>query len=520
MIVSTDWKEYLHTIRKREIDIVFSRLPKTHFKSGLEIGAGDGFQTTLIAPRVENLISSDLNFKRISDSLKLPGVTYEVVDADAIEGKYAPQNFDFIFSSNVLEHVRDPRKFLAVTQPMLSDDGYAVHIIPSRHIKISYLLLFYPKLALLILDRAVGKFMGKPIFRGAKIDLENNINAEKKSEDVSSRLKRIFIPTPHGNFPGHASEFVAYGRKQWAQMFVEAGYSIVSVTSGPAFSGYGFGFDLIRSILESCGATSEHIFILKKASSFELDAWKYTNEFLPRGSFYEKQKFVGDWLKKEKNAKAFIGEFVKDVGNPSSKSVLDVGFGNGIMLLEFARAGAKPYGLETENALLSMAENRFVVENKSVELKIYDGKTFPFADNTFDYAYSTSVLEHMSYPQEVIAEIARTLVPGGKFYLSFPNRYAPKESHSGLLFISWMPRSFAQFFLKRFKSSPLEDWNLHFISFFALKRWAKKAGLRIVYNAQGSSGFRRLIKKILASCGIHYGILLKTIILVLEKPKQ
>lgn len=518
MIVSTDWKEYLHTIRKREIDIVFSRLPKTNFKSGLEIGAGDGFQTTLIAPHIERLISSDLNFKRISDSLKLPGVTYEVIDADAIEGKFATKKFDFIFSSNVLEHIRDPRKFLTVTQSMLTDDGYAVHIIPSRHIKISYLILFYPKLALLILDRAIGRLKGKPIFRGAKIDLENNINAKKKSA-TTSRLKKIFIPTPHGNFPGHVSEFIAYGKKQWAQMFIEAGYSIVSVTSGPAFSGYGFGFDLIRSILESCGATSEHIFILKRTSPFESIAREYTNTFLPRGSFYEKQKFIGDWLKKEKNAKAFLSEFIKDVGDPRDKNILDVGFGNGIMLLEFARAGAKPFGLETEAALLSMAEDRFKTENKTVVLRIYDGKTFPFADNTFDYAYSTSVLEHMSYPQEVITEIARTLVPGGKFYLSFPNRYAPKESHTGLWGISWMPRPLAQFFLRLFRSSPLEDWNLHFISYFKLKKWAKKAGLRIVYNAQGSRGYRRVIKKILAFCGIHYGILLKTIIVVLEKQR-
>ena len=40
-------------------------------------------------------------------------------------------------------------------------------------------------------------------------------------------------------------------------------------------------------ILESCGATSEHIFILKRTSPFESIAREYTNTFLPRGSFYE-----------------------------------------------------------------------------------------------------------------------------------------------------------------------------------------------------------------------------------------
>ncbi|HLP44008.1 MAG TPA: methyltransferase domain-containing protein [Candidatus Nanoarchaeia archaeon] len=518
MILSTDWKEYLHTIRKREIDIVFSHIPRTEFETGLEIGAGDGYQTTLLAPHVEKLVSSDLNFKRINDSLKLPGVLYQVIDADAIDGKFEPGTFDFIFSSNVLEHLRDPRKFLAVTQPMLSNDGFAVHIIPSRWIKVSYLLFFYPKLALLVLDRAAGKLRGKPVFRGANIDLENNINTDKKSVSTFSRFKKIFVPTPHGNFTGHIAEFIAYGRKQWSQMCIEAGYSIVSVTKGPAFSGYGFGLNSFRKIFEKLGVSSEHIFILKKQSDFERVARTYTNRFLHRGSFYERQKFIGDWMKKEKNAKSFIQEFRKDVGDPHGKKVLDVGFGNGIMLAEFARAGAKPYGLETETALLAMAEERLRAEGARIELKIYDGKTFPFADNMFDYAYSTSVLEHMSYPQEVIAEIARTLAPGGKFYLSFPNKYAPKESHTGLWFISWLPRPVTQFILRKYKSSPLEDWNLHFISFFTLKNMAKRAGLDIVYDVQGRTKARSTLKKILAKAGIHYGVLLKTVIIVLVKP--
>src|SRR3989344_3210143 len=128
MIGKTNWTQYLHAIRKREIDLVFSLLPQTHFVSGLEIGAGDGFQTALLASHIDKLISSDLNFKRIKESLKVPDVEYKTVDADAIEGVFKPNTFDIIFSSNVLEHVRDPIKVLKATQPMLTDEGYALHI--------------------------------------------------------------------------------------------------------------------------------------------------------------------------------------------------------------------------------------------------------------------------------------------------------------------------------------------------------------------------------------------------------
>lgn len=527
MIGTTDWTQYLHTIRKREVDAVFSLLPQKKLLSGLEIGAGDGYQTTLLAPHVEKFISSDLNFKRIKDSLKIPGVTYQLVDADSIKGVFPDSSFDFIFSSNVLEHVHDPFVFMGVTQPMLMESGYAIHVVPSRHIKIFYLLFYYPNLAILFFKRLWGKINGESFFKGSHINLANNINTKTGVQDAKtqSRFKKFLFPAPHGNFPGHLEEFKAFGKKQWEYMFIRAGYSVVAYAKGPAFSGYGFGFETGRKILEYFGVSSEHIFILKKMTTFEMAAWKYTNTFLNRGSMYEKQKFVRDWMNKEKNAKAFVADFVKDVGNPRGKKVLDVGFGNGIMLRDFIAIGAIAYGLETEHSLLNMASDQIGRDangNLRATLSIYDGKSFPFPDNIFSFVYSTSVLEHMSYPAEVISEISRTLVPGGKFYLSFPNKYAPKESHTGLWFISWLPRPFTQFILRLSKSSPLEDWNLHFVSFFDVKKMAKKAGLRIVYDTRSSSGsrFRIMVKKLFACCGIHYGVLLKTLIVVLEKPKD
>lgn len=502
MLGKTDWTRYLHDIRKREVDIVFILLPQKHFTSGLEIGAGDGFQTALLAQHIDKLISSDLNFKRIKESLKVRGVEYKTVDADAIEGVFKPNTFDFLFSSNVLEHIRDPYKFLAATQPMLTDHGYAVHVIPNRWIKIFYLLFYYPNLVLLAIDRILGKLKGKPFFQGAQIQLENNINVASKSEKSSGRFKKFLVPSVHGNFSSHTKEFVAFGRKQWECQFIEAEYSIVAYVKGPAFSGYGLGLPFgLRRLLERCGVSSEHIFVLKKMSQFEADTWAYTRKYLSHGSFRDQRKFVKDWLKKDKSAKAFLNDFLSGVGNPRGKKVLDIGFGNGIMAQEFIKAGALIYGLETEEDLVKMSGNS--------NLYLYDGRRFPFERDSFDYAYSTSVLEHMSYPEEVIKEIGRTLKPGGKFYLSFPNKYAPKETHTGLWFVSWLPR---------FKSSRLEDWNLHFISYFFMKKMAKKAGLSIVYNTQSHSRVRRLIKKTLSACGVHYGMLLKTIIVVLEKP--
>ena len=265
MIGKTNWKQHLRATRKKEIDIVFSVLPQ-HFASALEIGAGDGYQATLLAPHMDKLISSDLNLRRLKKSLKVPIVVYKTIDADSMEGVFGDKTFDFIFSSSVLEHLHDPAKFLMATYKILTDYGFAVHIVPSRHLKIFYLVLYYPNLALLVLDRLWGKLRGKPFFRGASINFDNNPNAKANSSSKkdTSRLKRFIFPTPHGNYLSHTQEFSAWSKNKWESLFLDAGYSIHVYIKGPAFSGYGFGWNRVRKLLESCGVSSEHIFILKK----------------------------------------------------------------------------------------------------------------------------------------------------------------------------------------------------------------------------------------------------------------
>jgi len=49
-----------------------------------------------------------------------------------------------------------------------------------------------------------------------------------------------------------------------------------------------------------------------------------------------------------------------------------------------------------------------------------DASAIPFSDNSFDTVLSTEVLEHVSKPDRVIAEMVRILKPGGVVILSCP----------------------------------------------------------------------------------------------------
>lgn len=51
-------------------------------------------------------------------------------------------------------------------------------------------------------------------------------------------------------------------------------------------------------------------------------------------------------------------------------------------------------------------------------------QTFPFDSNNFDLIYCSSLIEHVSNPQNLLKESHRVLKPGGTLYLSFPPFYS------------------------------------------------------------------------------------------------
>jgi len=235
---------------------------------------------------------------------------------------------------------------------------------------------------------------------------------------------------------------------------------------------------------------------------------------------YECEKLLKDWADKERVAQKIVEDFKKRVGELVGKSLLDVGFGNGTFVVAFARAGAIVSGIETNPILFGMAKENLHKLNIESNLKIYDGHVFPFENNSFDYIYSTSVLEHVTDPSRFLKEINKVLKPGGKVYLSFPNRFAPRETHTGIWFLSYFPRSMANMFLKSvFKRNSINELNLHFLSYFSLVRFLKGTQLKIMFEYDTKNIMKKFIKHFLGILGFHHSVLLKTIMVILVKQK-
>ena len=90
----------------------------------------------------------------------------------------------------------------------------------------------------------------------------------------------------------------------------------------------------------------------------------------------------------------------------AGQKLLDVGCGRGDFLRGFIRYGLECYGVDQTTSAQKICPE--------AEIKVADlERKLPYEDNTFDFVYSKSVIEHFYYPEKLAAEMYRVLRPGG-----------------------------------------------------------------------------------------------------------
>ena len=249
----------------------------------------------------------------------------------------------------------------------------------------------------------------------------------------------------------------------------------------------------------------------ERAERFLREGGNYTDP-------YEREKLVRDWVQKGDVAERVVEDVRQRAGEVRGKKILDIGFGNGLYSIAFARSGAQAYGLEVNEVLLQIARENEQDAGVNVDFRVYDGTTFPFVNDFFDFLFSVSVIEHVTDARMLIAEASRVLKPGGKFYLAFPNRFRPREAHTGIFFLSYVSRSFAEFLLRHvWKRNTVEELNLHFLSYWSMKCLLRGTSFRLKFEYGGKTWPRRVMKRLLGALGIHHSAILGTVMVILEK---
>lgn len=256
-----NWENYLHCIRNQEIELFKNYLKKGHEKI-LEIGAGDGFQSRLLVHYCSELHCTELNKNRL---IQIPNskIHYKICDAEKIDQYYPTDTFDIVYSSNVFEHLPSPSSALRGIKKVLKENGMLINIMPNPLFDITIIAFHYPNFFLKKLESLINHLFGSRNKNDKKVSMENNLKVQKDFGKVSKLFK---LPKPHGIGHSFREEIVHFSKKNWMSLFEQEGFQIVEVIKGPFYSGYGFGLNVAKKILESVGICSEYIYVLKNAN--------------------------------------------------------------------------------------------------------------------------------------------------------------------------------------------------------------------------------------------------------------
>lgn len=103
-------------------------------------------------------------------------------------------------------------------------------------------------------------------------------------------------------------------------------------------------------------------------------------------------------------------------------TVLDLGCGNGNILVQLAQTGSRLYGLDLSSNMIAEAERRL---GGRASLTVGDAQLLPYGDESFDLVICNASFHHYPRPDTVLEEIRRVLKPRGVLILGDPTAPAP-----------------------------------------------------------------------------------------------
>ena len=118
--------------------------------------------------------------------------------------------------------------------------------------------------------------------------------------------------------------------------------------------------------------------------------------------------------------------------------ILDIGVGEGVGRgVNFFEERYSWRGQVTAVALADIPTFRHAYPE--IALIVGDGRRLPFADRSFDIAFSNAVIEHVGSGKDQRAFVAEACRVADRVFLSVPNRWFPMDTHTMIPFAHWFP---------------------------------------------------------------------------------
>jgi len=184
----------------------------------LDIGAGTGHQASLLKSKGYQVIAVDLPASDYAAERVFP-----VLDYDGSVLPVADGSIDVIFSSNVLEHVKEIHDLLYECRRVLADGGIAVHILPTPAWRWWTTLAHYPWLVLRTLQLLGGR-RRRQRQPSAGLAIEQLGTAQARAKAWWTML----WPARHGERGTTFTEHLFYSQSWWCATFETAGFRVES----------------------------------------------------------------------------------------------------------------------------------------------------------------------------------------------------------------------------------------------------------------------------------------------------
>jgi ubiquinone/menaquinone biosynthesis C-methylase UbiE len=134
--------------------------------------------------------------------------------------------------------------------------------------------------------------------------------------------------------------------------------------------------------------------------------------------------------------------------NLEDSKLIDIGSGQGGLVLEALTRGADAHGIEPSDKYVHTSRVRLSEEGYNPDrVCCAKGESLPFSDDTFDYACNLYVLEHVPDPEPILKEIYRVLRPGGELHLRCENYLSFREQHYRVPWLPMLPKPIGKIYL-------------------------------------------------------------------------